>query len=124
MTWLPFGKGRINGATHMLLTFHYIALSRIFFRAPDLDTARSFIAGLVRLDPYGVRPDLASGWLWAALVFGLAYHFTPRRWVDVHIRGLFHRTPGVLLGLIFAALCFFLMRLLEGSPRAFIYFQF
>jgi hypothetical protein len=62
--------------------------------------------------------------VWATLALGLAYHFTPRRWIDVHLRNLFARAPGVFLGLAFAGLCYFLMALMQGSPRAFIYFQF
>ena len=59
-----------------------------------------------------------------ALIGGLAYHFTPKKWVDDHLYGVFKRTPGVVLGLGFVALCYGLMLLLEGSNRAFIYFQF
>jgi len=121
---LPVRDSKLNAALHVFFTFHYLALSRIFFRSPDLETARGFIAGLVRLDGHGIRPGLVSGWVWATLALGLAYHFTPRRWMDVHLRNAFGRAPGVLLGLAFAGLCYFLMALMQGSPRAFIYFQF
>ena len=47
-----------------------------------------------------------------------------RRWVDEHACKLFRRTPGVVLGLGFCALLYGLMMLMQGNPRAFIYFQF
>ncbi|MEM6991238.1 MAG: hypothetical protein AAF721_12090, partial [Myxococcota bacterium] len=59
-----------------------------------------------------------------ALAGGLAYHFTPKKWVDESLYRVFTRTPGVILGLLFVALCYGLMLLLQGAPRAFIYFQF
>ena len=121
---LPTTGGKLVGVVHVLLTFHFVVVARIFFRAPDLDTARAFTAGLLDFDGHWIRPGLVSGWTWLALVLGLAYHFTPKAWVDVHARALFRRIPGVVLGLAFVALVYGLMWLLEGSPRAFIYFQF
>jgi D-alanyl-lipoteichoic acid acyltransferase DltB (MBOAT superfamily) len=124
---LPLSKmrdGRLKTFVHILLTFHLLVLSRIFFRAPDLDTARAFVAGLVRFDGRGLRPDLASEWIWLCLVLGLAYHFTPKKWVDEVAYGVFRRIPGPLLGVLFLAFAYGLMKVLEGAPRAFIYFQF
>jgi hypothetical protein len=99
-------------------------LSRVFFRADDLDTSRSMIAGLLRLDSHGVRPGLLTPWLWAALLAGVAYHMTPKRWVEVHGYALFRRLPGVVIGLLFAALALGVQLLLTSGPRANIYFQF
>jgi D-alanyl-lipoteichoic acid acyltransferase DltB (MBOAT superfamily) len=121
---LPSTGGRLVVVVHVLATFHFVVVARIFFRAPDLATARAFTAGLLDFDGHWVRPELASGWTWLALVLGLAYHFTPKAWVDVNARAAFRRVPGVVLGLAFSALVYGLMRLLEGGPRAFIYFQF
>lgn len=124
IAWLPMPKGKALVAVHVLLTFHLVVLSRIFFRAPDFETARRFIGALLTFDTWGVRPGLGSTGVWVALVLGLAYHFTPVRWVDVHLRGLFRKTPGILIGLAASGLFYGLMRLMDGSPRAFIYFQF
>lgn len=124
VAWLPMPKGKLLVTVHVLFTFHLVVLSRIFFRAPDFETARRFIDALLTFDAWGIRPGLASPGVWAGLVFGLAYHFTPAKWIDVHVRGLFRKMPGVLVGLAAAGLFYALMRLMEGSPRAFIYFQF
>ncbi len=124
VAWLPAAKGKLMVFVHVALTFHLVVLSRIFFRAPDLETARRFITTLLSFDGHGLREGLASPGVWAALVLGLAYHFTPVAWVDEKLRDLFRRLPGVVVGFAFVALAYGLMRLMAGSPRAFIYFQF
>lgn len=124
VAWLPETGTRLNAAVHIALTFHFTVLSRVFFRADDLDTSRSMIAGLLRFDAHGVRPGLLTPWLWAALLAGVAYHMTPKRWVEVHGYALFRRLPGVVIGLLFAALALGVQMLLTSGPRANIYFQF
>ncbi len=124
IAWLPMPKGKLLVTVHVLFTFHLVVLSRIFFRAPDFETARRFISALLTFEAFGIRPGLVQPGVGVALVLGLAYHFTPVKWVDVHLLGLFRKAPGVLVGLASAGLFYALMRLMEGSPRAFIYFQF
>jgi len=118
-------ESRLVDGVHIFLTFHLIVFSRIFFRAQGLDTAREFVAGLLAFDlGHGIRPGLVGPWVGAALVGGLMFHFTPKRWVDEDLLGLFRKTPGWLLGIVFVAFIYGLMELMAGSPRAFIYFQF
>ncbi len=124
VTWLPLTGGPLNTAAHIVITYHFTVLSRVFFRAPDFQTAKAMVAGLLRFDGELVRPGLLTGWLWLALVFGTAYHFTPKRWVDEHVYALFRRLPGPVLGLILGLLGLGLMKLMDGTPRAFIYFNF
>ncbi len=135
----------------VILTFHFTVLSRIFFRADSLDLARGLSAKIIHWDGKGVRPGLFRvQWFqdWVAselstapaplqqglhqvgeylllivLVGGIAYHFTPRKWVDEHLKGLFTRLPGPVLGIAFALLGLLIMNLLDG-PRANIYFEF
>ena len=137
---------------HVLLTFHFATLTRVFFRADDLEHARTMIGKLLAFEPHGVREGLfriqalhdwlrehfadASGTAWFELVdrfaehgllyllvAGLLYHFTPRRWVDELLLARFRKLPGWALGLLFAAISLLLMHLLDG-PRANIYFSF
>ncbi|MBL4689400.1 MAG: hypothetical protein JKY37_32725 [Nannocystaceae bacterium] len=79
---------------------------------------------MLAMDMHGIRPGLVSVWVYVALIGGLAYHFTPKKWIDESLYRIYQRTPGVVLGLLFVALCYGLMLLLAGAPRAFIYFQF
>ncbi len=122
--WLPLRGGRWVELGHVLFTFHLVVVGRIFFRASDLATARSFTASLLHFDGHWIRPGLVELPVALALVFGLVVHFTPARWVSVHACNAMRRVPGVLLGLGFVAFAWGLWKLLDGSPRAFIYFNF
>ncbi|MBK9756880.1 MAG: MBOAT family protein [Nannocystis sp.] len=124
VAWLPETKAWWNVALHVALTFHFTVLSRVFFRADDLETSRAMIAGLLRFDAHGVRPGLLSPLAWALLIGGIAYHMTPKRWVEAHGYKLFRALPGPVIGLLFAAAALAVHLLLSGGPRANIYFQF
>jgi alginate O-acetyltransferase complex protein AlgI len=147
-------RGRWLIPIHVLLTFHFATLTRVFFRAEDFERAKLMIAKLLAFEPHGVREGLfriqgLHDWLheqfadaavaqpmwfvaldrvieWGLLILlmtGIAYHFTPRRWVDEVFQSRFAKLPGPVLGLVFAAVCLLLMHLLDG-PRANIYFAF
>jgi D-alanyl-lipoteichoic acid acyltransferase DltB (MBOAT superfamily) len=124
ITLLPRVGGRVVVVVHVLLTFHFTVLSRVFFRAEDLDTSSEMIARLIELDGRGLRDGLLSPWMWLVLVLGIAYHFTPRAWVEERAYRLFSRLPGPVIGVLFVVLGYLIMQLLSGVPRAFIYFQF
>jgi alginate O-acetyltransferase complex protein AlgI len=143
-------KGRWVTPLHVLLTFHFATLTRVFFRSDDLDKAKAMIGKLLEFEPRGFREglfrvqgvhdwlrevgdvtrwwmrpiDLAAEYgLLILLVAGTLYHFTPREWVDERFRGWFGRLPGPVIGLVYAALCLLILHLLDG-PRANIYFAF
>ena len=124
IAWLPDTGTPLNTALHVLVTFHFTVLSRVFFRAESFAIAKQMCAGLLAFDMHGVRPGLITPWVGLTLALGCAYHFTPRAWVDVHGLALVRRLPGVVLGVLFAALCLGIMLLLGTGPRAFIYFNF
>ena len=124
VSWLPQHGGPWITAVHVLLTYHFTVISRVFFRAPDFDTAKAMVAGILRFDGDLVRPGLLTEPLWAALVLGTLYHFTPKRWVDDYAYGVFRRIPGPLLGLLLGLVGLGIMKLMAGTPRAFIYFNF
>jgi alginate O-acetyltransferase complex protein AlgI len=103
-----------------LLTFHFVVLARILFRASDFSVATDIASGL--LGSYALLPRfsiLAMG----ILFLGYLFHFTPLG-LERRLRDVFRQAgPGFwTLGLsLVAALC-----LLFGSDQmlAFEYYQF
>jgi D-alanyl-lipoteichoic acid acyltransferase DltB (MBOAT superfamily) len=124
ITWLPITGTPLNNAVHIAITFHFTVVSRIFFRAESFDVAKRMVAGLLDWSELVVRSGLLSPWVWLALVFGIAYHYTPKEWVDGKAFRLFCGLPGPLLGIALGLLGLALMKLMTSGPRAFIYFDF
>ena len=124
ITWLPITGTPLNNALHILLTFHFTVVSRIFFRAESFDVAKRMVGGLLSYDGRFVREGFLTHWVWLALIFGIAYHFTPKSWVDRTAFRMFCRVPGPVLGIGMGLLGLALMKLMSSAPRAFIYFDF
>ena len=140
------------GVLHVILTFHFTVLSRIFFRSESLEHSRTMIRKLLDWSElsrgHWVRPGLwrhqslqaavdgaelgalatplhfvTEYALLFILVLGTAYHFTPKRWIDDVLAPRIRRLPAPVLALLLAGLCVLIMHVLEG-PRANIYFAF
>lgn len=148
LTYLPEAGSRPWWtALHVALTFHFVTLSRLFFRSEDLEKARVMAHQLLTFDAHGVRPGLfrmQGLWQWATdlggttggalaafanngifwiLVLGLGYHFAPSSWIERPGMRLVRLLPGPLLGVLLAAVAWLGLALLTG-PRANIYFSF
>ncbi|HEX5100907.1 MAG TPA: MBOAT family O-acyltransferase [Polyangiaceae bacterium] len=130
---------------HVALTLAFSVLSRLFFRADDLGTARDMASMLAHPDGLGVRSGLlgnqpleallggipslawlqpAAKWcvLWIMLL-GFALHYVPERFLERVAGGLLDRVPGPIVGAGLAAVLGVTLLLLSG-PRANIYFAF
>jgi len=143
-------EGRGWSFVHVLLTFQFTVLSRIFFRADSLEQAGQVAGQILRWDSLGVRDGLfrmqgLHEWLtensaslgglaspallvahWGLLiviVVGLGYHFLPARYSERLGQNLTRWLPAPALALALAGGMFLISRLLEG-PRANIYFSF
>ncbi|MBN1335067.1 MAG: MBOAT family protein [Deltaproteobacteria bacterium] len=103
-----------------VLTFQFVVLARILFRAPDLGTAWAFAEGL--LHPSAVFPRFAP-LAWAALAVGYAIHFTPIRWQS-EVEDWFRSAGPVRWALVFAVVATACALLGTGEQLAFIYYQF
>jgi D-alanyl-lipoteichoic acid acyltransferase DltB (MBOAT superfamily) len=130
---------------HVLLTLHFSVLTRVFFRAESLESARAMADKIVGWDALGVReglfrieglarwPEGVAGLAWLRpleewgilllLLFGFSAHYLPARWVEVAADRLVARVPALLIGIGLAAM-FGAMSLLLAGPRPNIYFEF
>ncbi|WP_018988201.1 MBOAT family O-acyltransferase [Aromatoleum toluclasticum] len=104
----------------MLLTFQIVALSRILFRAPDLDSAAAYVAAMLQPLAAGAAPFTAVGL--ATLLVAVLLHYLPPRLFEHAARG-YLRAPVVLQGGALAGLALVLLAFSSGGA-SFIYFQF
>jgi alginate O-acetyltransferase complex protein AlgI len=106
----------------IFLTFHFVTLSWVFFRAPSLTDAVRIFAGLFGADWRG-GIAFASGHLFPIvllLAFASLHRFDRHALIRLGVRKL---NPGILwpaLGLCWALA----VALSQGSSAKFIYFDF
>ncbi|MFT4978369.1 MAG: alginate O-acetyltransferase complex protein AlgI, partial [Myxococcota bacterium] len=102
------------------LTFHFIVLCRILFRAEDLAAAGSIVERL--LDWSWLLPRFPLT-VWLVFVLGYAIHFSPVSWLDGlqrHFQAL-SPTQQATIAVLAAAACWTMG---TGDQLAFIYYQF
>ncbi|NMF87003.1 MBOAT family O-acyltransferase [Aromatoleum petrolei] len=105
----------------MFVTFHIVALSRILFRAPDLDGAAAYVAAMLQpVSAVPAAPFTAVGI--ATLLLAALLHTLPPRLFEHAARG-YLRAPVVLQGGALAGLALVLLAFSSGGA-SFIYFQF
>ncbi|MDP2311702.1 MAG: MBOAT family O-acyltransferase [Pseudomonadota bacterium] len=113
----PRGVGR---AWRWALTFHFVVLARILFRADDLTQAWALVQSLGNTAL--ALPRFAPH-AWVVLVLGYAAHFTPKGWL-VAARQRFTTLPAPAWGLALALAGWACVRWGPGDTLAFIYYDF
>ena len=103
-----------------LLTFHFVCLGWIFFRASSLESAFALLRALAL--PWTIGPWLSAA-LSLALGVGLFGQALPMA-VRERIRARFSTLPMVAQGAAFAAAVLFIEVLGPSGVAPFIYFQF
>jgi alginate O-acetyltransferase complex protein AlgI len=102
------------------VTFHFVVLCRILFRAEDLAEAGLICSRLLDLEL--ILPRF-SPLAWGLLVVGYGIHFTPTRWVT-DLQGAFvrlHPAIQAAIAALIAALCW---QMGTRDQLAFIYYRF
>lgn len=103
-----------------IVTFHFVVLARILFRADDLAQAKALAAQL--LDPVWALPRY-SFHAWAVLILGYLLHLSPRSWRDrLYVEA--GRLPGPVWGLVLVVVAWLCVELGVGDTLAFIYYEF
>jgi D-alanyl-lipoteichoic acid acyltransferase DltB (MBOAT superfamily) len=115
------GKGRLAPMDLLrgALTFHLVVLGWIFFRAPNVEAAFTYLGGIAELTGLS---DI--GWLPLAMAAALVLIDLPQRLTDEHAAML--RVPWWIRSPVYASVCLLTLgRLLWGGGETpFIYFQF
>jgi alginate O-acetyltransferase complex protein AlgI len=107
------------------LTFHFVALLWIFFRAVDFESAVVMISKFsLDLDPAFILPFWEARSLFLILlILGFALHFTPHSLKDKAVF-IFVRSPLPLKTAFFLVVLQLIIQLQGEGVQPFIYFQF
>ncbi|MDR3187799.1 MAG: MBOAT family protein [Prevotellaceae bacterium] len=119
------GKAKLPRFLLVLLTFHFVCLTWIFFRAADVSLALDFIRRIGAEFYASAIPEVVSGY---SVIFGLilaAYvmHFLPQKF-KIRYREAFVSLPiaAKILAVLLVVFCLYQASSSELQP--FIYFQF
>jgi alginate O-acetyltransferase complex protein AlgI len=105
---------------NIVLTFHFVALAWIFFRAPTYELASAIFG---RIGSRTVSFANVSAGLWMILGIALAAHYVPKKWYDVslslYVRAPFYAQAAALAGLVVG-----LQYVAQTGAAPFIYTKF
>jgi uncharacterized membrane protein len=103
-----------------VLTFHFVLLGWIFFRAANVDTALKILSQITN---FRFSFDNTTPAFLAVLLAGAAAHFIPKSWYDGTIIR-FSRTPALVQSAALALLVFAIERVAATGAAPFIYTRF
>jgi alginate O-acetyltransferase complex protein AlgI len=107
-------------AWRFLLTFHFVVVARILFRAEDFAGSWAYVQGLT--DPGWVMPRFA--WLaWFMLIGGFAVHWTPESWQE-RAEAWWKEAHPAAIAAALAAVAIACATLGTGEQLSFIYYDF
>jgi D-alanyl-lipoteichoic acid acyltransferase DltB (MBOAT superfamily) len=104
----------------VFFTFHFVCAAWIFFRAPNLDSAKIYFVKLTELSTYA--PNLHTSVL-GVLAIGLFTHFAPERW-HVTIKTTFTELPALTQAVALCIAALLLREMVSAEAVPFVYFQF
>ena len=122
LSWPKTAGGWAKDICSMLLTFHFVALAWVLFRAPTLDSALIYFQGLFRFQPatgFSISVLFAGGLLIALDI--VQSYFASQSWLTDRREHRFLRYAAaqlLLISVIAAAIAH------VGTITPFIYFQF
>ncbi|MGO9095107.1 MAG: MBOAT family O-acyltransferase [Bryobacteraceae bacterium] len=116
----PPTSSRIVKLACGLLTFHFVCLTWVFFRAPDLNAA---LAVLARIGSLTVSAENLSAGILLMMALAAVGHFLPNRWLASSI-ALFGRAPFYAQAALLAALVMALQFLAGAGGAPFVYSRF
>ena len=113
----PSRWGKLLG---VVLTFHFVCVTWIFFRSDSFSHAYLMLTQLGQLTTHAVNlhnPVLA------VLALGLGTHFVPERWFQ-NAKNAFIAAPTPAQGFVLCCAAFVLREMISAEAVPFVYFQF
>jgi alginate O-acetyltransferase complex protein AlgI len=105
---------------NIFVTFHFVVLAWIFFRAPNLETASAILG---RIGSLSLSAANLSGPLLLILAIGALAHYVPKKWYELSL-GLFARAPFFAQAAALALLVIGLQYVAQTGATPFIYNKF
>ncbi len=107
------------------ITFGFITFTRVFFRAPDYETATTMLHRIRTAFSPELIPQIITGYykVWLMMLFGFITHWLSYNFKDTW-RDRFINLPHYVQAIISAIIVFIIYQSICSDMVAFIYFQF
>lgn len=108
-----------------VLTFHYISLAWIFFRADNLGTGGAVLGQIFGHFKFRLLPQFIAGYplVFALIALGFALHFAPEKLKGAVTKAV-GKAPLPVLALALAAMIWLVYQFRAADIQPFIYFRF
>ena len=109
----------------ILLTFTFVSLVRIFFRAQDLETVQMMTNQILNHFNVALMGDVlwSYRWVMGMIALGMILHWLPQSWKD-HFKNKFIESHDVVKIAFSVFVVFVLFQFISAELQPFIYFQF
>lgn len=114
-----------TGFLFWLMTFIYVSLLWVFFRAADFQASVTIIGSLFTGWDLREFPEFCTERAaWCLMMVALIImHFVPQRWAD-YVQDIFIRAPWIIKLIVFLCAVQLVISFMSAEVQPFIYFQF
>jgi alginate O-acetyltransferase complex protein AlgI len=122
---LKLANTKILDLTRVIFTFHLVAISWVFFRAADFQTALNVFSQIFNFFHGGILLDFVSSFKFIVILMAAGYflHFLPKSY-EIKMQNLLARMPSIVLALILALFIWLAAQVRSADLQPFIYFNF
>lgn len=123
--FIKFKKNIFTNIIGIVLTFHFVCLCWVFFRATSYDVAFTMLERIIFSFSYQIVPDVISGYqsVFMLIALGFVLHFVPEKY-DKLFENLVIKAPLIIKSLIIVVLIWLIVQVKTADVQPFIYFQF
>ncbi|MCP4520482.1 MAG: MBOAT family protein [Cytophagales bacterium] len=132
-SWFPNKAQGLVKAFYYFLTFHFVVLTWVYFRAKDLTATNEIFEKIFTkfdgkndgITDFDVLSKFFVDYKYPLIILGIGFalHWTPQNWKD-NVRETFSNLPDIAKALIISIIIIVLYQIKTSEVQPFIYFTF
>jgi len=118
-------KNKLTRILGVIITFHFVCFSWIFFRADNMTVVKSVLTQITTAFHAGIFADFVKGYPYILMLMVLGYilHFIPSS-IEKYTEQLVIKSPFILKVTYLLVIVFIVIQIKSSEIQPFIYFQF
>ena len=124
-SFVAIPQNKLTKIIGILLTFHFVCFTWLFFRAADMQTVGAMLTQIFTAFHPEIISDYILGYPLVSLLMltGFVLHFTSRK-TEQKVENLVIRSPFILKLVYLSLIIFLVIQIKSSEIQPFIYFQF